>query len=183
MPKYFCLLLILYVLCTTSCSAQRSYRISAEEITRSAWFVEDCCHDIKRRPGELVREHSSVGQLQIAHWLALGDLSTEQDRYPLHIEKRRQHWLIIKQGLQGKHIISRDNGSLALNPQISSRDRHIFEQSVTQENIFRANTDRLVLQQAGLEARSAHGQQLLQALVRARVDLDRQVAMHESSKP
>ena len=167
----------------TSCSQQRSYRISDDEITRSAWFIEDCCHGIRRRAGELVRAQSSVGQLQIAHWMAIGDLSTEQDRYPLHIEKRRQHWLIIKQGLQGKQITSLDNGALALNPEISSSDRQIFEQSVTQENMFRANTDRLVLQQAGLEARSAHGQQLLQALVRARVDLDRQVTEHESSRP
>ena len=174
-------LLLLVLLLFASCNDSRSYRIHDDEIKRSAWFIEDCCHDIKRRPGELVRANSSVGQLQIAHWMALGDLSREQDRYPLHIEKRRQHWLIIKQGLRGQQIRSRDNGFIALSQEISTADRQIFADSVSQENLFRANTDRLVLQQAGLEARSARGQQLLQALVQARVALDRQVLVHESA--
>ena len=171
--------LCIVFICLSACDNTRSSSVRSQEMEAIAWLVEDCCHDIKRDPRELVTEKGSIGQIKIASWLANGDLSVQQDSYPLHVRKRQEQWIIIKQGLHSGAIVSKNNALLRLNDEISAEERAIFEETVLQENQLRGSTDRLVLQQAGLKARSRQSFSMLQALANARLALDRQVLKND----
>jgi hypothetical protein len=163
----------LSLICLCACQQTRQQSLSDKEITDCAWLIEDICHALPRVGAELVTKHSSMAQLNIASWLANGDLSVQQRDYPLHLQKRREQWLIISQGLRDKSIISLDNGRLQLADDIDPIKRDIFKLSVETENQMRSNIDRIALQHAGLAARSERAQALLLALRAARVHLDR----------
>lgn len=169
--------------CLCACGTPRStVHMSQKEMQACAWLIEDICHGLQRSGAELVHEDSSMAQLNIASWLANGDLSVEQDSYPLHIKKRRRQWLVISQGLRDGSIHSRNNGQLELAEDIEHMKRQIFSKSIDEENQLRINTDRIALKHAGLEARSERARTLLHLLRTARVQLDRQLGKaHEQT--
>ncbi len=172
MTKYFIIIgALLFGL--IGCSDTRRQALTNAETKTCAWLIEDVCHGLTRSPGELVRERSSISQLNIAAWLAKGDISTKHDSFPMHVQKRRDQWLLIRQGLVSKAISSQDNGLLALAEDIDDVQRQIFAKSVENENQLRLTVDQLTLQHAGLQARSERGRTLLRALQQARIELDR----------
>ena len=167
------LTLLLLLLCFSACTQNtRSNKLSQYEIDACAWLIEDICHGLNRSPRELVTAESSIGQLNIATWIGRGDLSTVQDSYPLYIQKRRDIWLLLRQGIQTGAIISQADGYLRLVDSSDHVQRQIFAEAINNENQLRLNIDRLALQHAGLEARSQRAQALLRALNKARRQLD-----------
>ncbi len=169
--KYLCLLGCLFFLVACA-QGSRSHKLSQHEIDACAWLIEDICHGLNRSPRELVTATSSIGQLNIATWLSRGDLSTEQDSFPLYIQKRRDLWLLLHQGIQTGVITTAADGYLTLLASGDPVQSQIFTDAINNENQLRLNIDRLALQHAGLEARSQRAQALLRALNKARRQLD-----------
>lgn len=169
------LIITLLCLLCSSCSESRGSTLGSQEIKNCAWLIEDLCHNLPRSAAELVSADSSIAQLNIAAWLAKGDISTRQNVFPIHIQRRRDQWLLISQGLHSSSIISRDDGLLELSKNIDPVQLHIFKQSVADENQLRLTIDQLTLQHAGLQTRSRRGRVFLDALKQARIELDRSI--------
>jgi hypothetical protein len=174
--------LLLLLLLAPSCLAPRA-ALTTGEIELVAWYIEDVCHGLPRRPGELAAVDASDSLQGIAAW-AVG---TERDgvsvAHPDRMEARRTRWRLLAAAARDGLLRSSADGLLELLPaaaELKPTERQVREllaADLARENRARLELDALLLSRAGLRRDSPAGESLLTELRRARSELDQQAGV------
>ena len=147
-------------------------KLTTAEVEAVAWYFEDLCHGIPRKPGEIDYVDGSEALGEIARWARGNVKDGESISHPRPVEVRIERWVVLEPGLREGAILVRDDGMLVLNERASESDRLLYADAARQENVDRLALASILLSHGRLDPGSGRGQQLLTTLRTARIALD-----------
>lgn len=146
-------------------------QLLSPEVEQVVWYAEDLSHGLQRDPFELVSENSSKGMQNVALW-ALSKVN-DQDliAHPTQLQARIDRWPILQQGIHEGVIVLTPDGLLRLLPSSDELQRRLYVATIRKENLDRLAITNLLLGRGQLDPRSERGQQLIERIRQARLEL------------